>query len=144
MFRVRRLVELTAAREIAGSRDTSQLRDAVQALSIVIDSGDRTAVAEADMHFHKELVDLMHSDRLGHLYAGVDAEMRLCIALAAPSGPEPSVLLEDHRAILAALEAGDAAAASARLERHLDDGERLLVASFDAEPVASAEAEGVV
>lgn len=132
VFRVRRLVELTAAREIAGSRDTGLLRDAVQGLSAAIDSRDRTSIAEADMMFHRQLVDLMRSDRLGELYAGVDAEMRLCISLAAPTGPDPARLLKDHRAILAALEAGDGNLAAARLERHLDEGERMLVASFEA------------
>jgi DNA-binding GntR family transcriptional regulator len=134
VFRVRRLVELTAAREVARSRDMGFLGNAVQALSAVIDAGDRAAIAAADMRFHKELVDLMRSDRLGELYAGVDVEMRLCIALVAPAGPEPSRLLEDHRAILVALEAGDASLATERLERHLDESERLLIAAFETGP----------
>jgi DNA-binding GntR family transcriptional regulator len=134
VFRVRRLVELTAAREVARSRDMGFLGNAVQALSAVIDAGDRAAIAAADMRFHKELVDLMRSDRLGELYAGVDVEMRLCIALVAPAGPEPSRLLADHRAILVALEAGDASLATERLERHLDESERLLIAAFETGP----------
>jgi DNA-binding GntR family transcriptional regulator len=142
LFRVRRLVELTAVRELAGSEKTVALREALEPLAPAMESGDRIAVAEADLDFHQRLVDLMHSERLGDLYAGVHAELRVCIALAAPAGPDPAALLEDHQVILAALEAGNAKKAAARLERHLDAGEKLLVAAFQSESAASGAQSG--
>jgi DNA-binding GntR family transcriptional regulator len=138
LFRVRRLVELNALRELAGSPRASALHDALRRLAGAIESGDRDTVADADLHFHRQLVDLIESERLGDLYAGVEAQLRLCIALAGPNGPQPSVLLEDHEAIVAALEAGDVDAAAQRLERHLDEGERQLVDALAAESAVAS------
>ena len=85
LFRVRRLVELTAVREIAGSKETGSLREAIGSLAAAVESGDRYAISEADLEFHRRLVALMDSERLGALYDGVDAEMQLCIARATPA-----------------------------------------------------------
>jgi DNA-binding GntR family transcriptional regulator len=137
LFRVRRLVEGTAVREIAGSKETGSLREALRALRAAVQSGDRYAISEADLEFHSQLVALMDSERLGALYDGVDAEMRLCIARATPASVDPSALLKDHKAILAAIERGDADGAAKRLERHLDAGERLLIEVLEAPPMAA-------
>jgi DNA-binding GntR family transcriptional regulator len=139
LFRVRRLVELTAVREIAGSKETGPLREALRSLAVAVDSGDRYAISEADLEFHRRLVALMDSERLGALYDGVDAEMQLGIARATPATVDAATLLKDHKAILAALERGDAEAAAKRLERHLDTGERLLIEMLGAPIAASAD-----
>ena len=140
LFRVRRLVELTAVREIAGSKQTGPLREALPVLAAAVESGDRYAIAEADLEFHRRLVALMDSERLGALYDGVDAEMQLCLARATSASVDPSAILKDHKAILAAIERADADTAARRLERHLDAGERLLIGVFKAPPMApSAE-----
>ena len=107
LFRVRRLVELTAVREIAGSKETGSLREAIGSLAAAVESGDRYAISEADLDFHRRLVALMDSERLGALYDGVDAEMQLCIARATPASVDASTLLKDHKAILTALERGN-------------------------------------
>ncbi len=135
LFRVRRLVELTAIREIAGSKETAPLKDAVRSLATAVESGDRYAISEADLEFHRRLVGLMDSERLGALYDGVDAEMQLSIARATPASVDAPTLLKDHKAILAALDRGDAAAAAKRLERHLNAGERLLIETLEAAPI---------
>jgi DNA-binding GntR family transcriptional regulator len=119
-------------------RRTGSLQDAVRSLAAAVESDDRYAIAEADLEFHNRLVTLMDSERLGALYQGVDAEMRLCIARAAPVNLDPSSLLRDHRAIVVALERGDAAAASKRLERHLESSERLLVGAAQATDLPEA------
>jgi DNA-binding GntR family transcriptional regulator len=139
LFRVRRLVELTAIREIAGSKEIGSLRDALGGLAIAVESGDRYAISEADLDFHRRLVALMDSERLGALYDGVDAEMQLGIARATPLTVDGSTLLKDHKAILAALQRGDADAAAKRLERHLDIGERLLIEALEAPMAAGAD-----
>ncbi len=137
LFRVRRLVELTAVREIAGSKETGSLREAIGSLAAAVESGDRYAISEADLDFHRRLVALMDSERLGALYDGVDAEMQLCIARATPASVDASTLLKDHKAILTALERGNADTAAKRLERHLDTGERLLIDALQAAPIAA-------
>lgn len=141
IFRVRRLVELTAVRELAHGDALGSLADLVQVLEAAIASGQRQAITEADLSFHRQLVELMQSTRLAGLYAGVDAELRLCIALAAPATPPPAPL-GDHRDILAALERADAALAEASLLKHLDQSERVLLASFEASEALRASSGG--
>jgi DNA-binding GntR family transcriptional regulator len=140
LFRVRRLVEIAAVREIAGVSDTGSLAGAIDALAAASDSGDRTRVAVADLRCHAALVELMHSKRLSSLHAGVEAEMRLCIAFSAGHGEGPARPLEDHRVVLAAVQDGDSDAATRRLGQHLDEGEHLLLAAFGAAEVDSREA----
>ena len=79
----------------------------------------------------------MDSERLGALYDGVDAEMQLCIARVTPASVDASTLLKDHKAILTALERGNADTAAKRLERHLDTGEQLLIEVLQAAPIAA-------
>ena len=70
-----------------------------------------------------------------------DAELRLCIALAARAAPPPPPL-GDHRDILAALERADAARAEASLLNHLDQSERALLESFEASEALRASSGG--
>jgi DNA-binding GntR family transcriptional regulator len=139
LFRVRRLVELTAINELSGSGRTGSLHEAIRTLAAAIEADDRYAIAEADLEFHRQLVTVMDSERLGALYQGVDAELRLCIARAAPASVDGPTLLRDHKAIVSALERGDAAAASRRLERHLQTGERVLVGALELTPAGAGK-----
>lgn len=143
IFRVRRLIESSALRELAGSSRASELHASIAALSAAAQSGSRDAISAADLQFHRQLVDLIDSPRLAELYDGVEAQLRLCIALAAPSAPDPVTAIKDQKAIVAALVAGDADKAIQRLERHLDEGERLLSEAFESQPaVADVESGG--
>jgi len=127
VYRVRRIVELEAIREVVG-RDLTGMQTAVKALSQAVEDDDRTAFVDHDLQFHRELVGLMSSSRLGELFDSVAGELRVCLALVGGSSYEdPRVALREHRAILAALEEGDGAAAERLLAEHLDDAERGLV-----------------
>ena len=50
---------------------------------------------------------------------------------------DASTLLKDHKAILTALERGNADTAAKRLQRHLDTGEQLLIDVLQAAPIAA-------
>jgi DNA-binding GntR family transcriptional regulator len=129
VFRVRRLVELAAAREIAG-RDVSVLQEPLDALADAVASGDVGAARAADLAFHRELVSLMASDRLGGLFAGVDAEMQLAVALAGDGAAGVKPLLKEDRAVFNGLRRGRPQDAVAALERHLEASERRLLAAL--------------
>jgi DNA-binding GntR family transcriptional regulator len=127
LFRVRRVVELEAIREVLG-QDLSGIQAAVRALAQAVADNDRARVVEHDLQFHRELVDLMSSSRLGGLFDSVAGELRLCLAVAGGSSYEdPQVALREHTAVLEALEQGDGALAERRLAEHLDDAERGLI-----------------
>jgi DNA-binding GntR family transcriptional regulator len=132
LYRVRRVVELEAIREVVG-RDLAAARAAVGALADAIDAGDRAGLVEHDLRFHRELVDLMSSSRLGELFDSVARELRLCLTLVGgTSYDDPAVALAEHRAILEAVEGGDADRAARLLAEHLDAAERNLVRMLEA------------
>jgi DNA-binding GntR family transcriptional regulator len=127
LYRVRRVVELEAIREVVG-RDLSGMEAAVSALAQAVEEDDRTAAVEQDLQFHRELVDLMSSSRLGELFESVAGELRLCLTLVGGSSYEdPQIALREHRAVMDALQAGDREGAERLLAAHLDDAERGLV-----------------
>jgi DNA-binding GntR family transcriptional regulator len=127
LYRVRRVVELEAIREVIG-RDLSGMEAAVRGLAQAVDEDDRTAAVEQDLQFHRELVELMSSSRLGELFESVAGELRLCLTLVGGSFYEdPQIALREHRGIMDAMRAGDGETAERLLAQHLDDAERGLV-----------------
>jgi DNA-binding GntR family transcriptional regulator len=136
LYRVRRLVELTAARELAAGADLAPLRAAVDAMAEAVATNDAEQALDADLRFHEVLVELMGSERLGALYDGIDAETRLCVALAGAADVKPKQLLREQKAILGALSHGKADEAVELLERHLADGEQRLLDLLSAAPSA--------
>jgi DNA-binding GntR family transcriptional regulator len=133
IFRVRRLVELSAVRElIAVHADLSELDHELAELVDAVEAGAGSAdVLVADLAFHQTLVELVHSERLGALYASVSAEMSVSLTLSAGAEVHAEQLVDDLRALLAAMRRRDADAAAEVLDRHLADGERRLLARFD-------------
>lgn len=131
LYRVRRVVELEAIREVVG-RDLSGMESAVRALAQAVEEDDRTAAVEQDLQFHRELVDLMSSSRLGELFESVAGELRLCLTIVGGSSyDDPRIALREHRGVLDALRTGDGELAERRLAAHLDNAERGLVELLD-------------
>jgi DNA-binding GntR family transcriptional regulator len=86
---------------------------------------------EADMAFHRALVDAVDSPRLERAYAALQAEIRLSLAQLRPAYAEPSELAAEHRLLLDAIAEGDPVRAPALLREHLDAA----VADLTAAPV---------
>lgn len=127
LYRVRRIVEFEAIREVAGE-DLRGMQATVRALAQAVADDDRVATIEQDLQFHRELVALISSSRLAELFESVVGELLLCLAIAGRSSYEdPQIALREHRAVMEALEQGDAVLAEKLLADHLDDAERALV-----------------
>jgi DNA-binding GntR family transcriptional regulator len=134
IFRVRRLVELAAVRElIAVGQDLGALERALAELVDAVQGGRGTdEVLDADLRFHQTLVELVHSDRLGALYTSMSTEMSVCLTLSTGVEVHGDRLIRELRALLNAMRKGDAEKAVAVLLQHLAAGERRLLARFDA------------
>jgi DNA-binding GntR family transcriptional regulator len=137
LYRVRRIVELAAV-EHAAKGDRSGLHAAVKDLGQASRDGKRADIIDTDLRFHRELVELMGSDRLGALYQSVEGELRLCLALVGSSYEDPAIALTEHEAVLAALDRGDAGRAEDLLAAHLHAAEQGLLEQLD-EPAAAPE-----
>src|ERR1044071_3978648 len=71
LYRVRRLIELAAARSAAEpGTDLSELEGAVDGLDVAVKRGDRTAIVEEDLRFHRALVRTLRSPRLEAMFNG--------------------------------------------------------------------------
>ena len=89
---------------------------------------------DADLAFHRSLVDAVASPRLERVYASLQAEIRLSLAQLRPAYGEPAELAAEHRELLDAVAEGDAERAPALMREHLDRA----VADLTSEPAPVA------
>lgn len=115
------LLELGAIEVVAARGEVpDDARLALERFDLAFGRGDVSAVVEADVEFHQALVDAAGSARLSRMYASLMAEFHLCVARVQVLGRlDRSTLAAEHSAVLAAVEAGDPALASAELEAHI-------------------------
>ena len=127
MYAVRGAVE-RAAIQLILQRDPEA---AAQSLTAICDEmadasnvGDRSAF---DIKFHEELVQLSRSPRLRRVHRTVMTETRMCIHALAESYALSDDRVGEHRAIAAAIAAGDSAAADRLMIEHMEDAVARLV-----------------
>ncbi|MFI5821335.1 GntR family transcriptional regulator [Streptomyces rishiriensis] len=132
LYRLRRLMEGAAVRELAGAPDR-----VIEGIRASVEEGERAAaelrwaeVATADLHFHHGIVGLAGSPRLEEFMLRVHAELRL--AFHAMDDPQRFHVpfLARNRELLAALESRDARQAELLLSVYLADAERQLLRTF--------------
>lgn len=113
---LRRIVEPEAARlaaERAGPDDVRVLYDSLAAMEAAAAEPDRSGYVEADIAFHRALLDAGGNRLLGSLGRAVDIalEHSFLVSTRTPGAVEAS--LPGHRAVAQAVEAGDPSAAAA-------------------------------
>lgn len=117
-------IERTAAERVAAVGDAgvlAHLSDLVDELAAAAEIGAWPEVAAADLRFHEALVEAAGSPRLSRMYGTLVVETHLCLRMLLPAQhPDPAEVVAEHRTLLAALAAGDAAAAGAGVASHLD------------------------
>jgi len=122
---VRLALESLAVREICaqaagggGSALLSTARRAAAVYESALDGEDRGAIVAADLALHGELCRLSGNAVLHGLWSGLARQLTVVLGLGLGVRPGPVVAAE-HKALIDALAAGDAAAAQAALEHHL-------------------------
>jgi GntR family transcriptional regulator, galactonate operon transcriptional repressor len=128
---VRSIVEPAGARLAAARRDDRDLADLRSALDRMADAGtDAGAVVEADLAFHRAMLDAAHNELLSRMEVVIEAGLRARDAVV-HSGENWPDSVPVHRAILDAIEVRDGAAAEAAVRALLAQ------ASVDVEGAAS-------
>lgn len=121
LYFVRTPLELEAVRRIVENglslHSTEQSLRALEALPRDASWGDRV---EAHTAFHIALINAADSPRLSRIYPAMQEEMQLCLAQLRASYPGPQDLAREHRALLEAIQSGDADHAQAQMRAHLD------------------------
>jgi len=130
---VRGIVEPAGARLAASRRDDDDLDAMRAALQAMTEAGtDAAAVVEADLAFHRVLLDAAHNELLSRMEVVIEAGLR-ARDLMVHAGEHWPDSVPVHRAILEAIEAGDGSAAAAAVDTLLEQ------ASADAGRVESAK-----
>ena len=91
IFRLRSALELEAVRLVIGA--AVPIPDAEAAVARLNGLGDEASwrtVVDADMGFHRAVIDAAGSERLGRAYAGVQSEIQLCMAQLRPHYDRPA------------------------------------------------------
>jgi DNA-binding GntR family transcriptional regulator len=132
-FRLRAALETEAVRiVIAEGRVPDGARQAVDKLSAVPDGAPWREVVEHDMSFHRTVIDAADSARISRAYAGVQAEILLCMVQLRPHYENPSQVASEHTELLAAIVDGDQALADKLFRRHLTDAVKNLSSALAA------------
>jgi DNA-binding GntR family transcriptional regulator len=106
LFRVRRLVELSAVAELARAPvDLTELVEQVAAVAAATGSVD---IVNAELEFWQTLVELVPSERFGALHAAAVSELQLSVALAGETPVDQPRIVRQLRSLLTALGKGDA------------------------------------
>ena len=130
VYLAREAIEGAALRRIATLPDRAALALLLEAEVVRMDAAaadrDWTAVAAADLAFHRALVEAAGSSRLSRMYDTVQAETRLCLHLLIGGYRSSAGLAAEHRRLAALAIRGDLDAALGELGRHLADPIRYL------------------
>jgi DNA-binding GntR family transcriptional regulator len=127
VYLVRTPVEIESIRLLV-ARDTVPVREADRAvcdLDDLAEDAPHSAFVEADLRFHRTLVDAVGSPRLSRLYRTIDGEVRLCMAQSRHQLGTDRIAAE-HRGVLDALRDRDEERAALRMRAHLDGARRSL------------------
>ncbi|MDR7299846.1 GntR family transcriptional regulator [Haloactinomyces albus] len=85
-------------------------------------TGDRSELTDADQEFHETLVRGSHSPRLQRMARTLLVEKRMCLTALQDKYPaDAQALIDEHRGLVEAVEAGDEPLLLSRLEAHMND-----------------------
>jgi GntR family transcriptional repressor for pyruvate dehydrogenase complex len=132
LIEVRHGLEVQAARLAATNASEASRRLLAEHTQTMEDSLDdfETFVA-ADMKFHQELAHAADNGLLRDLLQSVRSLIRIWVERALSDSGHAKLTLDEHRAILAAIDARDATAAGEAMDRHMQSAAARLLATLD-------------
>jgi DNA-binding GntR family transcriptional regulator len=117
----RHTAEALARRGPGGAGVIADLRELIDRQQRLLDEGDLTGFVAADRAFHHTIVAAAGNAILTRISDSLRDRQRRMVAATVARDPElPRRFLEEHRGILAAIEAGDGAEAVRRVDEHLE------------------------
>ncbi|MFE2280049.1 FadR/GntR family transcriptional regulator [Streptomyces sp. NPDC059454] len=129
---LRRIVEPEAARlaaERAGPDDVRVLYDALAAMEAAAASPGRGGYVEADIAFHRALLDAGGNRLLGSLGRAVEIALEHSFVISTQTAGAVEASLPGHRAVVRAVEARDPAAAAAAVLSVIEAAEQEIARS---------------
>jgi len=145
LYSLRLLLE-GAAVELAvqrfGDDDLAALRGHLETMAEAASAGRTNEFAEADMRFHAEFFERAGHRRLLRVWQSFSETYRVILEITDSRSPDLESVVEDHRAILAAIERRDADEARRRDEESLRHGQSVFERRVAASVAAPAGGGG--
>jgi DNA-binding GntR family transcriptional regulator len=129
VFGLRRIIEVAAIERSADS-DLTAVLAAVERGEQAAATDDWSAVATADLQFHRAIAGLLRSERVNDLMNSSIAELRLVFHAAGPTRAFHEPYLARNRRIADLLAAGCQSAAVLELTSYLDKAEKEVLAAL--------------
>lgn len=131
LFLVRIPLELEVVRRVIGLHAVpAAAAQAVKDLATIPAGAAHSTFVEADLRFHRALVQAVDSPRLTRLYAALSGEIHLSMVQAHHALGRDRIVAE-HDAVLGALEHHDPDTAEALMRKHLEGARDALAEQFD-------------
>ncbi len=134
IYELRGALEGLAARLIAGRRDPAalaELRAAIGRIEEAAAALDPVALGRHDLAFHETLCRMSGNRRIHAAFLQHARALRTLIRFDEYLYGTPADIVEQHRRLLAPIEAGDGEAAARIAERHCEDARQLLANYLD-------------
>ncbi|HYM68065.1 MAG TPA: GntR family transcriptional regulator [bacterium] len=143
VFEIRRALERLAAETVVdriSSDGLAELREQLDALQRAADRRDAAEHMRRNLTFHQLFVQFSGNRRLLELYEGLRAHIQIGRVHARRTNWHQRLRQEqaEHREILAALEAGDAARLSAAVDAHIRRAKASLIRDLEARELVAA------
>lgn len=135
LYTARAELEAAAVASVRTEDELAEVRAALQALREAAATRDAEVIVERDLAFHAAIVGLLGSRRIDAFFAQMIQELRFYLMVLSVADREyenGDAVVAEHEPIVAAVEAGDPAAAVAAVRRHIE---------FNAERVKAILAE---
>jgi DNA-binding GntR family transcriptional regulator len=130
----RRLLETAAAREAAKNavpEETERLYHLVLDEEEALKNRDTVLTAALDRMFHNQIARMSENGVYEELIGKIEYKISLCLALSNTLGEDINDALTEHRAIAAAIEAGEPECAAQAMTEHLDNVRRRMNAGIE-------------
>ncbi|WP_143965563.1 GntR family transcriptional regulator [Gordonia zhaorongruii] len=126
MYLLRNTIERAAVERIleskAGRVCADRLDAVVDRMSALGDRPESAEMIDADLDFHRELVEAACSERLSRVHETVIVETSMCLRAMQSTYAPGEDRVSEHRELADAIRAGDTARATASLTEHMRDG----------------------
>lgn len=130
-FETRRVIELYVLERIVGrisSGETKALRAFQRQMRDKLSVGDKVAFLDADKSFHLHLIDCHHNRHLTSVMDNIRDLISVLGHEAIIREGRPQQVIDEHQAVVEAIERGDAKRAVSAMRSHLEATENYIVA----------------
>jgi len=134
IYLARSAVEGAAALLLLRAQDagaTSDLREVCGEMTRAADLQDKVQMSDADLRFHETLVRRSESPRLRRMHETLLVETRMCMTALEDKYRVPADVVDEHCAIIDAIESGDEALTLRRIDDHMQDALTRLTSNPD-------------